>query len=125
NLRVGDAAQCATRPLHLRGWRVVSSDMGPRPSGTSAPSPSRQRLNRLSSWPVAQAPSRAASRRARITQGRSVLSEVTVRREPSERDMRRKRPAALAFLLRVATARRIARVISLLALDFAGVALAI
>jgi FlaA1/EpsC-like NDP-sugar epimerase len=48
-----------------------------------------------------------------------------VRREPSDRDMRRKRPPALAFLLRVATARRVARVISLLALDFAGVALAI
>ena len=39
--------------------------------------------------------------------------------------MRRKRPPALAFLLRMDTARRLARVISLLALDFAGVALAI
>src|SRR6266487_4411694 len=39
--------------------------------------------------------------------------------------MRRKRPPALAFLLRIATARRVARVISLLALDFAGVSLAI
>jgi exopolysaccharide biosynthesis polyprenyl glycosylphosphotransferase len=54
-----------------------------------------------------------------------VLSEATVRREPSDRDMRRKRPPALSFLLRMATARRLARVLSLLALDFAGVALAI
>jgi exopolysaccharide biosynthesis polyprenyl glycosylphosphotransferase len=39
--------------------------------------------------------------------------------------MRRKRPPALPFLLRMSTARRLARVISLLALDFAGVALAV
>ena len=39
--------------------------------------------------------------------------------------MRRKRLPALSFLLRMATARRLARVISLLALDFAGVSLAI
>lgn len=39
--------------------------------------------------------------------------------------MRRKRPPALSFLLRMATARRLARVVSLLALDFAGVALAV
>jgi exopolysaccharide biosynthesis polyprenyl glycosylphosphotransferase len=39
--------------------------------------------------------------------------------------MRRKRPPALSFLLRMATARRVVRVLSLLALDFVGVALAI
>jgi exopolysaccharide biosynthesis polyprenyl glycosylphosphotransferase len=53
------------------------------------------------------------------------MSEVTARKAPSDRDMRRKRPPALSFLLRMATARRFARVISLLALDFAGIALAI
>jgi exopolysaccharide biosynthesis polyprenyl glycosylphosphotransferase len=37
-------------------------------------------------------------------------------------DVRRKRPAALSFLLRAETLRRIARVVSLLALDFIGVA---
>jgi exopolysaccharide biosynthesis polyprenyl glycosylphosphotransferase len=57
--------------------------------------------------------------------GRAVLSESTVRRQPSDRDMRRKRPPALSFLLRIATARRAARVLSLLALDFLGVSLAI
>ena len=39
--------------------------------------------------------------------------------------MRSKRPPVMSFLLRMATARRVARVLSLLALDFVGVALAI
>src|SRR3989440_1896463 len=94
--------------------------MGPRPWAPSA-DPPRRSPPRV----VASAPSQAAARHARITQGRSVLSEATVRREPSERDMRRKRPPALSFLLRADTARRAARVVSLLALDFAGVSLAI
>jgi exopolysaccharide biosynthesis polyprenyl glycosylphosphotransferase len=38
-----------------------------------------------------------------------------------ERDVRRKRPPALSFLLRMATLRKALRVLSLLALDFAGV----
>jgi exopolysaccharide biosynthesis polyprenyl glycosylphosphotransferase len=42
-----------------------------------------------------------------------------------DRDMRRKRPPALSFLLRMVTVRRLAAVISLLALDFLGVSLAI
>jgi exopolysaccharide biosynthesis polyprenyl glycosylphosphotransferase len=50
---------------------------------------------------------------------------VIERREPSDHDIRRKRPPALSFLLRMSTARRLARVLSLLALDFGGVALAI
>jgi exopolysaccharide biosynthesis polyprenyl glycosylphosphotransferase len=54
-----------------------------------------------------------------------VLSEATARREPSERDMRRRRPPALSFLLRAETARRVARVLTLLALDFVGLAAAI
>jgi exopolysaccharide biosynthesis polyprenyl glycosylphosphotransferase len=58
-------------------------------------------------------------------QSTPVLSEATARRESSEYDMRRKRPPAVSFLLRVETARRVVRVLSLLALDFAGVALAI
>ena len=55
----------------------------------------------------------------------SVLSEVTARKAHTDRDMRRKRPPALSLLLRMATVRRLARVLSLLALDFAGVSLAI
>ncbi|MGI8712425.1 MAG: sugar transferase [Solirubrobacteraceae bacterium] len=42
-----------------------------------------------------------------------------------ERDVRRRRPPLLSFLLRRETLRRISRVISLLAIDFAGVAGAI
>jgi exopolysaccharide biosynthesis polyprenyl glycosylphosphotransferase len=45
--------------------------------------------------------------------------------ESSDRDIRSKRPPALSFLLRMSTLRRGARVLSLLALDFAGVAIAI
>src|SRR5271166_2611474 len=45
--------------------------------------------------------------------------------ERLDRDMRRKRPPALSFLLRMVTARRLAAVLALLALDFLGVSLAI
>jgi exopolysaccharide biosynthesis polyprenyl glycosylphosphotransferase len=44
---------------------------------------------------------------------------------PAERDVRAKRPPALSFLLRISTLRRAGRVAALLALDFAGVSLAI
>lgn len=43
----------------------------------------------------------------------------------SDRDVRRKRSPALSFLLRMATLRKFMRVVSLLALDFAGVWLAL
>src|SRR5690349_16823829 len=43
----------------------------------------------------------------------------------SDRDIRSKRPPAVSFLLRISTLGRPVRVISLLALDFAAVALAI
>ena len=42
-----------------------------------------------------------------------------------ERDVRRKRPPALSFLLRLDTLRRARASLSLLALDFAGVFLAV
>jgi exopolysaccharide biosynthesis polyprenyl glycosylphosphotransferase len=45
--------------------------------------------------------------------------------ESSDRDVRARRPAVLGFLLRASTVRRLARVLSLLALDFLGVAFAI
>jgi exopolysaccharide biosynthesis polyprenyl glycosylphosphotransferase len=40
---------------------------------------------------------------------------------PSDRDVRRKRPPLLSFVLRLETVRRVARVVSLLVLDFIGV----
>ena len=56
-----------------------------------------------------------------------MLSEATVRLQPVEldADMRRKRPPAFSFLLRMETVRRVTRVLSLLLLDLVGVALAI
>jgi exopolysaccharide biosynthesis polyprenyl glycosylphosphotransferase len=51
--------------------------------------------------------------------------ELALRPQRLDRDMRRKRPPALSFLLRMVTVRRFAAVISLLALDFIGVSLAI
>jgi exopolysaccharide biosynthesis polyprenyl glycosylphosphotransferase len=49
---------------------------------------------------------------------------LAVQPERVDRDMRRKRPA-VSFLLRMVTVRRVASVLSLLALDFVGVSLAI
>jgi exopolysaccharide biosynthesis polyprenyl glycosylphosphotransferase len=56
---------------------------------------------------------------------RSPLSVSRQRIERSDHDIRRKRPPALSFLLRMSTLWRVTRVASLLALDFAGVALAV
>ncbi len=56
---------------------------------------------------------------------RSIPPAAPPAREVSDTDIRRKRPPALAFLARRTTLQRLARVISLLALDFGGVALAI
>jgi exopolysaccharide biosynthesis polyprenyl glycosylphosphotransferase len=50
---------------------------------------------------------------------------LTPRRDLSPVDIRRKRPPALSFLLRAETLRRCARVLTLLALDLAGLFLAI
>jgi exopolysaccharide biosynthesis polyprenyl glycosylphosphotransferase len=88
--------------------------MGPRPSGTSTPSAPRTRARTT-----------AASLPGRSAPVRSTLSVAAERMEHSDQDIRRKRPPALSFLLRMSTVRRTSRVLSLLALDFAGVALAI
>ncbi len=53
------------------------------------------------------------------------LPRLAVDEPFADRDVRRKRPPALSFLLRLATLRRVARIISLVALDFAGIFLAI
>jgi exopolysaccharide biosynthesis polyprenyl glycosylphosphotransferase len=53
-------------------------------------------------------------------EGRNAQQEASAVGLP-ERDVRRKRPPALSFLLRLATLRKLLRVVSLLALDFAGV----
>src|SRR5271169_191579 len=100
--------------------------MGPRSSGTSAPPVSRTRSSGGGRAPsLSGRPDVERSGAAKSDVARATLSEATVRREPSDRDMRKKRPPAMSFLLRMATARRLARVLSLLVLDFVGVALAI
>src|SRR5271163_4772674 len=96
--------------------------MGPRFTPTSAPPAPRS-----PSEPASSRPSRLGGGSAlwRSMPEKPVMSEVTARKVPSDHDMRRKRPPALSFLLRMATARRVARIVSLLALDFVGVSLAI
>jgi exopolysaccharide biosynthesis polyprenyl glycosylphosphotransferase len=97
--------------------------MGPRSTRTPAPP-----LPRTTAAPAPGAQSRlgrGTSAVARPVSAEAVLSEATARKQAGDRDMRRKRPPALSFLLRMSTARRLARVVSLLALDFASVALAI
>ena len=96
--------------------------MGSRLTRTSAPTTPRS-----PSEPAPSRPSRLGGGTStwRAVPEKSVLSEVAARKAPTDRDMRRKRPPALSFLLRMATARRVIRVVSLLALDLVGVALAI
>ncbi len=60
-----------------------------------------------------------------VPRRRIVPAERNVELERSDRDIRRKRPQALSLLLSMTTLRRTGRVVSLLALDFAGVALAV
>jgi exopolysaccharide biosynthesis polyprenyl glycosylphosphotransferase len=85
-----------------------------------AGTPARSRSSGLASTGAPPADAKSAQ-----AQARAVMSEATARREHSDRDIRSKRPPAMSLLLRMDTARRAARVISLLALDFVGVALAI
>jgi exopolysaccharide biosynthesis polyprenyl glycosylphosphotransferase len=85
--------------------------MGSRRSATSTP-PTRI-TRKPASLPTQPALARAAAE----------LAPVHV--DPAEHDIRRKRPPALSFLLRMSTMRRLGRVVSLLALDFGGLALAI
>jgi exopolysaccharide biosynthesis polyprenyl glycosylphosphotransferase len=92
--------------------------MGPRLSETSAPpAPPTPR-------PRSGAPGSRQGLRGSPA-ARSTLSVARLRTERSDHDIRRKRPPLVSFLLRMATLWRVARVASLLALDFVGVALAV
>ena len=84
--------------------------MGPRLPGTSETSAQRARPGHEGPLP------------AKIP---SPLAHAASRTDISDRDIRSKRPPLLSFLLRMSTMRRVARVASLLVLDFAGIALAI
>jgi exopolysaccharide biosynthesis polyprenyl glycosylphosphotransferase len=96
------------------GTRSTRTSAPPTPRAPSGPAPSRLPVH-----------GRASATSGRPVNPRAVLSEVTARKQAGDRDMRRKRPPLLSFLLRMSTARRLARVFSLLALDFVGVSLAI
>jgi len=87
--------------------------MGERRSGASTPSVPRVRAAAAPSLPAHTVPPRPATPATPATP------------EPADRDIRSRRPPVLSFLLRMSTLRRMARVVSLLALDFVGVALAI
>ncbi len=80
--------------------------MGPRLPGASPTSAQRTRAGATGPLP-------------------SPLAQTASRIDISDRDIRSKRPPLLSFLLRMSTLRRVARVASLLALDFIGLALAI
>jgi exopolysaccharide biosynthesis polyprenyl glycosylphosphotransferase len=87
--------------------------MGPRsPSGT------------LPKRPHTSAKTVPARAHRPAVEGTELVSPV-LNREPSERDMRRKRPPAMSFLLRLDTIKRALAILTLLVLDFAGVAFAI
>ena len=88
--------------------------MGSRRSATPTPPAPRVR-------PAAALPPRAPL----VPAPASVSAETREGPALPERDIRAKRPPALSFLLRMSTVRRVGRVLSLLALDFAGAALAI
>jgi len=90
--------------------------MGSRLSDPSAPKDPR--------IGASSSPSPLPSTRPR-PRPRAPLAAVEPPAAPLDHDIRRKRPPMFSFLLRVSTLRRPSRVISLLALDFAGVALAI
>jgi exopolysaccharide biosynthesis polyprenyl glycosylphosphotransferase len=96
--------------------------MGPRVSETSAPpAPPAPRTGPRSP----SVPGKSIRGSGKPGAPPSALSVTTRRVERSDRDIRRKRPPALSFLLRTSTIWRVTRVATLLALDFAGVALAI
>ncbi len=88
----------------------MSGEMGTRLPGTSSPSPPHSKGPSAPQRPRRPAP---------IVANRPAPSAAT------DRDVRARRPTALSFVLRFSTLRRAARVASLLALDFAGVSLAI
>jgi exopolysaccharide biosynthesis polyprenyl glycosylphosphotransferase len=89
--------------------------MGPRWSQTATSRPSR----RVSASSSASLP---ATRPTRVS---PAPAETPPSAELPDRDIRSKRPPALSFLLRMSTLRRASRVLSLVALDFVGVALAL
>src|SRR3954470_24911010 len=98
------------RALHTGTGGVVSSEMGSRRSATSSPPPR-----------IARPPASLQPRQPRVRSA----AELAPTQVLEARDIRRKRPPFLSFLLRMSTLRRLGRIVSLLAIDFGGLAAAI
>jgi exopolysaccharide biosynthesis polyprenyl glycosylphosphotransferase len=90
--------------------------MGERWPGQPTPSPPRVRSSAAPPLPARP-----------VAPRRRPAASVQLPHLPGQpdRDIRRRRPPLLSFLLRMSTARRLGRLVALLALDFAGVAVAI
>jgi exopolysaccharide biosynthesis polyprenyl glycosylphosphotransferase len=87
--------------------------MGPRLSGTSTPPAPRLRK-----------PPGATGSQLPHAVGQPAEAQTPAQGD-GKRDIRARRPPVLSFLLRLSTARRVGRVVSLVALDFGAVAFAI
>ncbi len=98
--------------------------MAPRSQGTSAlhTAPEEKIAPQAARTEVAPP---GVARTDAVTPQEAIGASVIALPQSGSRDMRRKRPPAISFVLRLDTGRRAARVLSLLALDFVGVALAI
>jgi exopolysaccharide biosynthesis polyprenyl glycosylphosphotransferase len=107
--------------------------MGSRSSGTSTPPTQPISERNASSTVRPQRSARPAPPPRHTRDKQSITPVAPVSRSPeavilplrSDRDMRSKRPPLFSFLVRADTLRRALAVLSLLALDFAGIALAI
>ena len=93
--------------------------MGTRLSGTSSPPAPRTEGPPARGGAAQRTGPPVSPRRTPIVANRPAPAV------PPDRDMRAKRPPAFSFLLRFSTLRRAGRIATLLALDFAGVSLAI
>lgn len=102
-----------------------ASTLRTSPEQASAATEQRLRATGVRSDLEAGSPAEMPLPRRGLTAAEAIASAVLAHAAPNGRDMRRKRPPAISFVLRLDTARRAARVVSLLALDFIGVALAI
>jgi exopolysaccharide biosynthesis polyprenyl glycosylphosphotransferase len=107
--------------------------MGSRSAGTSTPptapiserTPSRTVRSQRSATPARPSPRTRDAQSLAPIPSPSRSAEAIVGPRSSDRDVRAKRPPLVSFVVRADTLRRALAVVSLLALDFAGIALAI
>src|ERR1700694_3273463 len=101
--------------------------MGSRWPGS--PTPATRRIRAATDPPLPARPATGRATRPAPAESTPVGGErppAPPEQPPAtERDIRSRRPPVLSFLLKMSTMRRLARIVSLLALDFLAVALAI